>query len=247
MKSKKVKIISISLAALLLLGIGGYLGIRVYGDFRVDKDAGRTDKQLSIASAQDRGEAALRAFNTGRDVVVAYVGGQPVYQNDAQISKLKKDLAYQYNQAYGDKKTRPKTDAECIRDAAKYKLAEILLRENDIVITKEEMIKDMLEFNQKSRETVAAGGDTDGEIKKRLEMDVEFAKGMGMTEEEYINGVGSDWQLDAKRLGAAVPIISAEDNKKLVENPNYKAKSLEELWDEWLEKYDFKIVKSKLE
>ena len=239
MKNKKVILAALAIVAVVVgLGaVGHFISANLNSDKRLDDSASDLDKLNSIRTSAESGQAKKRALEEGTDVAVAYLDGEAIYKNEVLYEKEGHAESFTHNQIYGDKAMKMKTDEDLIRVIAKRKLMVILTKEVGIEYTWENAVESERASHELTKKRAAEG---DENAIKLLQEDYEYYEGLGVTEEEYIVGLGAS-RVYYSQLGAKYALYYSH-----LSDVNFRAAEYEKHLDEKLREHDFKIVNADL-
>ena len=242
MKNKKAVFLILIIAVVVLgMSTSGYF-IYANLDKRTNERADDLEKFLSIKSSEERGKAYRQAINADDDAILAYINGEAIYRNEVVFDKMCYMDGYAYDQTYGNGTVKLQKDEYFIRNVAIFKLLPTLLKEVGIECARDEAVGKARASIELMKSRADAGGE---EAAKVLEETCDYLKGLGVTEEEYIAGIGAELEYRISLSTAYVQYYYGRDRagKDMSE---FTVDGYDKHLNEKLQQYGFRIVSERL-
>jgi len=195
----------------------------------------------------DIGGAIAESFQAGQDVIVAYVDGTPIYQNEVSLKRTLNQASYDfithdptYGKTYAGLVTLM-TDDEILAEIVQFKLIEKAAEKAGIIVTDEEARERARGAPQESD----AEAERSAERRESSELNEVFLKGLGMTSEEYINSIGAQIARETMIKTQYVVWFCQKEMNKRQEDSKYVPQNYTEHLDELLKAADFRLAVAK--
>jgi len=244
MKTRKFRIVLAAGLMALALCCAFFFSTSMYVNAKLKSDARNIDKLLSMQDIEKMGDALRIAQDSGSDVVIAYVNDIPIFHSEVQVHKVVYNLAYNFHQEFEDGILPPKSDKDFLDDIAMMKLSGRMLEEKGIQITKEQAIEKVREREQRRRQDAADGDELSVQT---LENNERFYAALNTTEDEFIEGYGSDYELRMMISSTYRSLFHKDEFEKLQKDPAYQMRNYSDHMNELLEKSDLRIVNSRFQ
>jgi len=192
------------------------------------------------------GETIKANNEIGASIVVAYIEGEPIYQDEVNLKKLINEISYEYmcqDSSLADAVNAGvitlQAEQEIICDIAKFRLVAKEVENAGISITREEAIKKLRESQEKVKRLAEAGFEDRAQA---VELDRIFLAGLGMTEEEYILGIGSQLTWESMVKKEFLSLHYDEELRKKRSDSSYEPQNHSDFLDELLQNADLNIL-----
>ena len=197
-------------------------------------------------AAADAGKSLKENYQTAENVVVAKINGEPIYQHEVNLKKLINQISYDNlkdDPAYKDERLAAslaiKTEEEILTEIAQFRVVKKEAEKVGISVTQEEVVARQRESIKKLKQLVTMDY---GDAKEKYEINQKFLEGLGVTEEEYINGIGAQIEIETMIKTQYITWFYQEEAKKREQNPNYKTVSYIDYLDRLLDNSNLEIL-----